>query len=363
MADFFSSIVQSIAQILYFCIVENKKTTIHDIAAHLNMSASTVSRALGNYSRISKKTRELVQQTARELNYRPNQLASNLRKGKGKLIGVIIPRINRHFFSHAIAGMETITNPAGYNLMICQTNENAESEQQSLQTLIGNRVDGVIVSMAAGTKNLSHFEQAANEGVPLVFFDRYNEQVDADRVVNDNFSGAYEVTRHLIDQGYKRIVHFAGPQHINVYAHRFQGYKKAIEEAGLAFETDFLVPDCLTRISGESIAQKMIDDKNLPDAIFSASDYSALGALLVFKKNGIKIPQELGIAGFANEPFTEFVDPPMTTLEQFSEEIGQSAARMLIDRLENEHPKKYTSTVSFKPKLIVRESTLRTKNK
>ncbi|HOO84971.1 MAG TPA: LacI family DNA-binding transcriptional regulator [Prolixibacteraceae bacterium] len=343
--------------------MENKKTTIHDIAAHLNMSASTVSRALGNYSRISKKTRELVQQTARELNYRPNQLASNLRKGKGKLIGVIIPRINRHFFSHAIAGMETITNPAGYNLMICQTNENAESEQQSLQTLIGNRVDGVIVSMAAGTKNLSHFEQAANEGVPLVFFDRYNEQVDADRVVNDNFSGAYEVIRHLIDQGYKRIVHFAGPQHINVYAHRFQGYKKAIEEAGLAFETDFLVPDCLTRISGESIAQKMIDDKNLPDAIFSASDYSALGALLVFKRNGIKIPQELGIAGFANEPFTEFVDPPMTTLEQFSEEIGQSAARMLIDRLENEHPKKYTSTVSFKPKLIVRESTLRTKNK
>jgi LacI family transcriptional regulator len=339
--------------------VDNKKTTIHDIAAKLNMSASTVSRALSNYSRISKPTRDLVQQTAREMNYRPNQLASNLRRGKGKLIGVIIPRIDRHFFSHAIAGMETITNPAGYSLMICQTNEDYENEKKSLQTLINNRVDGVIISLASGTKKAKHFEAAISEGISLVFFDRVMDQLDTDRVLNDNFSGAYELTKHLIEQGYRNIIHFAGPQHLNVYSDRYKGYLKAMNEAGIEVSTDMLIPDCLTRDKGESIAQKLLSDGHLPDAIFSASDYSALGALLILKKSGIKVPAELGIAGFANEPFTEFVEPPMTTLEQFSQQIGQSAARMLIDRLESIEGKKFTSTMSFKPKLIIRESTLR----
>lgn len=341
--------------------MENKKATIHDIAAKLNMSASTISRALSNYSRISKATRDLVQQTAREMNYRPNQLASNLRRGKGKLIGVIIPRIDRHFFSHAIAGMETITNPAGYSLMICQTNEDYESEKQSLQTLINNRVDGVIISLASGTKKTQHFDAAISEGIPLVFFDRVMDQLDTDRVLNDNLSGAYEITKHLIEQGYQKIIHFAGPQHLNVYSDRYKGYLKAMNEAGIEVLPNMVISDCLTRDKGESIAQKLISDGNLPDAIFSSSDYSALGALLVLKNSGIKIPTEIGVAGFANEPFTEFVEPPMTTLEQFSQQIGQSAARMLIDRLESTERKKFTSTMSFKPKLIIRESTLRNK--
>lgn len=348
-------------KICYFCTVETKKITIHDIAARLNMSASTVSRALSNYSRISMKTRELVQQTALEMNYRPNQLASNLRRGKGKLIGVIIPRVNRQFFSHAIAGMEAIINPAGYSLMICQTNEDFELEKQSLQTLINNRVDGVIVSVASGTKTIVHFEAAINEGIPLVFFDRVLEGLETDLVMNDNLSGAYEITRHLIEQGCRKIVHLAGPLHINVYNNRYLGYLNAMNEAGLQVTPEMVINDCLTKDKGQSIALDLYEKQDLPDAFFSASDYSALGVLLTLKHKGVKIPEQVCVAGFANEPFTEFVEPAMTTLEQFSEEMGQSAARMLIERLESKEGKPFTSSMSYKPKLIIRESTLRIK--
>jgi LacI family transcriptional regulator len=341
--------------------VENRKVTIHDIAARLNMSASTVSRALNDYSRISEKTRELVKRTALEMNYKPNHLASNLRKGKGKLIGVIIPRINRHFFSHAIAGMETITNPAGYNLMICQTNEDYENERRSIQTLLNNRVDGIIMSISTSTLNEEHIVAAMHEKVPIVFFDRVLKNVEADHVMNDNFSGGYEVTRHLIEQGYRKIVHFTGPLHINVYADRYQGYLKAMNEAGLEVNSSMVFENVLMRVEGERVAEQLYRSGQLPEAIFSASDFSALGALLVFKKYGLAIPEQIGIAGFANEPFTELVEPAITTLEQHSEEIGRSVAKMLIARLENDQVQEFTSSVSYKPKLIIRESTLRNK--
>ena len=339
--------------------MENRKTTIHDIAAKLNISASTISRALSDHARISKKTRDLVKQTAVEMNYKPNHLASNLRKGKGKMIGVIIPRIDRHFFSHAIAGMEAITNPAGYSLMICQTNEDVENEKKSLQTLLNNRVDGVVMSVSSGTRNDDHIKAVINENVPIVFFDRVLSHLEADYVMNDNFHGAYEVTKHLIDQGYRRIVHFSGPLHLSVYNDRLLGYTKAMEESGFKVNPDMIFENVLTRLKGGELTEQLFSDKQLPDAIFSASDFSALGALLVLKKHGIQIPNQIGIAGFANEPFTELVEPGITTLEQHSEEIGKSAARMLIERLESEEEKGFSSSVTFKPKLIIRRSTLR----
>lgn len=348
---------------VYFCTVENRKATIHTIAAKLNMSASTVSRALSDNARISKKTRDLVKQTAEEMNYRPNHMASNLRKGKGNLIGVIIPRINRHFFSHAIAGMESITNPAGYNLMICQTNEDAESEISSLQTLIHNRVDGIIMSISTGTKNDHHVNAAQKEGIPVVLFDRVFKNRNIDHVINDNFAGGYEATKHLIDQGYKKIIHFAGPLHINVYEDRFNGYKKAMNEAGLEVNNKMIFEDVLTRVKGEETTSKLIEANNLPDAIFSASDFSALGALLTLKNAGVNVPEKVGICGFANEPFTELTEPAITTLEQYSEEIGKSSARMLIERLENGREKGLSSSMSFKPKLIIRNSSLKKTNK
>jgi len=342
--------------------VKNRNVTIHTIAARLNLSASTVSRALAGNTRISQKTRDQVNETALEMNYKPNNLASNLRKGKGNLIGVIIPRINRHFFSHAIAGMETVTNPNGYNLMICQTNEVTENEIQSLQTLINNRAEGIIMSISIDTVNDGHIKAAMKQGVPVVLFDRVFKDLNIDQVVNDNFSGGYEATKHLLDQGYRNIVHFAGPLHINVYADRCEGYKIAMHEAGIEVTNSMVFENVLTRKKGEEITQAFIDTGVLPDAIFSASDFSALGALLLLKKKGINVPKTVGICGFANEPFTELTEPGMTTLEQYSEEIGKSAARMLIDRITKSKDSDMSSTITFQPKLIIRGSSLKNNN-
>lgn len=327
------------------------------------MSASTVSRALNDYSRISKKTKDLVKRKAIEMNYKPNQLASNLRKGKGNLIGIIIPRINRHFFSHAIAGMETITNPAGYNLMICQTNESENEELNSLQTLINNRAEGIIMSISKGTKDNLHIQAAIDGGVPVVLFDRLLKNQNVDHVTNDNFNGAYVATKHLIEMGYKKIFHFTGPLHINLYDDRCKGYKLAMEEAGLEVSDDMIFEDVITRVRGGEVTNELIENSRLPDAIFSASDFSALGALLVLKEKGLKIPEEIGICGFANEPFTELTDPSMSTLEQFSEEIGKSSARMLIDKIEHGVTTGSSSSMSFKPRLIIRDSSNRNSKK
>ncbi len=332
--------------------------TIHDIAAHLNMSASTVSRALANNHRISEKTRALVKSAAIEMNYKPNQLASNLRRGKGKMVGVIVPRINRHFFSHVISGIETITNPAGYSLIICQSNENFQTEVESLQTMMNNRVDGMIMSISSETKDISHIKSVIEEKKPIVFFDRTPSGIDVDSVQNDNFTAGYELTKHLISQGYKKIAHFAGPLDINIYRDRYNGYRKALDEEGILYDDTLLFENVITRPRGEKVAGDILKSGNIPDAVFSVSDYAALGALLVFKQNNINIPMQMGIAGFANEPFTELVDPPMTTVEQYGEEIGKNAARLLIDRLEG-GSNEASRLVSFKPKIIFRKSSMR----
>lgn len=332
--------------------------TIHDIAARLNMSASTVSRALADNRRISEKTRERVKALANEMNYKPNQLASNLRRGKGKMVGVIVPRISRHFFSHVISGIETITNPSGYNLIICQSNESYETEVESLQTMLNNRVDGVVMSISGETLNNAHIKAAIEEKLPIVFFDRTPGGIDVDSVQNDNFTAGYEMTKHLISQGYRRIAHFAGPLDINIYRDRYNGYRKALDEENIPYDDSLVFENVITRPKGEETALKILKTGIIPDAVFSVSDYAALGALMIFKKNGVKIPDQMGITGFANEPFTELVEPPITTVEQFGEEIGRNSARLLIDRLEGGH-KDASRLVSFKPRIIFRGSSLR----
>lgn len=342
---------------IIFAFMNAKKITIHDIAAKLGMSASTISRSLSDNNRISKETRKLVRQTASEMGYSPNILASSFRKGKSKTIGIVIPRINRHFFSYAIAGMEQITNPAGYNLMICQTNESFEEEKKSIQTLINNQVDGIIMSISVDTKSTTHIKAALAAGVQVVQFDRINENLNIDKVLNDNFMGGYEITRHLICQGCRKIIHIAGPLHNNVYSDRCAGYRKAMEEAGIDIDSDMIVKLALTREAGQEYAKTMIENGNLPDAIFSASDYSALGILIELKKQGIAIPQQISVAGFANEPFTEYIEPSMTTAEQHALEMGRSAANLLIERLSGSHEISVPRTLIIKTDLITRKST------
>ena len=351
--------VQSIVSIY----MKNGKITIHDIARMLNVSPSTVSRSLNGHPRISIATREAVQKIARKYNYQPNVIASYLRKGKSKTAGVIVPRINRVFFSNVIGGIEDILSTAGFTLTICQSDEQYDKEVANIKTLANLQVDGIIMSLATETTNHSHLEEFVNKGNKLVMFDRIAEGLKVDSVKVDDFSGAYQLVSHLIDQGYKRIAHFAGPLHINVYRDRHAGYMKALKDHGINPQEEYIFNNVLTKEKGIEATINLLSFKKPPDAVFAASDFSAIGALTTVKEKGIMIPRDMGIAGFANEPFTELVTPSLTSVDQKSIEMGRIIDSVFLDADESSREKKHETTqISLKPELIIRQSSNRKGN-
>ena len=333
-----------------------QKVTIHDLAKQLNITASTVSRALNNHPRISAETKKLVQKTAKAMGYSPNVVASNLRTGKTKSIGLIVPRINRTFFSDAISGIESITSPAGYNLIICQSDESLKKETDNLATLLNSRVDGVIISLSSETQNGKHLQPLLNSNLPLVQFDRTTNDIETDQVINDNSDAAYKATLHLIEKGFKHIAHFAGNLNNNIYQQRLAGYKKALEDNGYPQDESLIFYNTVTREQGIDAAQKILEMSKRPNAIFSASDYSAVGAFKIFKEAGVKIPDEMGIFGFANEPFTDLLSPSLSTVEQHAYDMGRTAAKLLIEQLSN-NGEDIAKSITIKSSICLREST------
>lgn len=337
----------------------NKRTTIHDIAKALDLTASTVSRALNDHPKISSETKDLVRKKAKELNYTANTLAASLRTGKAKTLGLIVPRINRFFISNTISGIESVTNKAGYNIIICQSEESQHKEEQNIITLINSRVDGIMIAISFETATSKHIEKARKSGIPIVQFDRIRDDIPVSNVLNDNEMASYLAVKHLIDQGYTSIAHFSGPLHINIYKQRLAGYKKALLESNIPLNESFIFENVLDKEKGFQTTLSIFKNKLNVDAIFSASDYSALGALLAAKQLQIDIPQQLGIVGFANEPFTEFVSPSLTSVNQFAEEMGATVAKTMIDQIENQNEELIPKSISITPKLIVRESSMR----
>jgi LacI family transcriptional regulator len=335
--------------------MKKRHATIHDIARELNINASTVSRALNNHPRISEATKKLVLDTATKLNYKPNSIASNLRRGTGNTLGIIIPIINRYFFSNIIHGIESISHASGFNILICQSDENLEKEISSIKTLVNNRVDGILISISAETRNANHFEPAVKSGIPIVQFDRVIENFNSSKVLNDDFTGAYNTVSHLIEQGYSKILHFSGPQFIKMYEKRFLGYKKALEDNDIPFNKDLVFESVITRETGNDVMRSVLSSKLKVDALFAASDLSALGALLVLKERGISVPHQFGVTGYVNEPFTEFIEPSLTTTEQFGVEIGRTAAQVIVEEINSEQSNP-PMIIIIKPKLIIRNS-------
>ncbi len=334
--------------------MKKRPITIHDIAKALNLSASSVSRALSDHPRISEKTKEKVRDFAKSHHYQQNTLASNLRKGKVYTIGLIVPRINRYFFADAIHGIESITNPEGYNLLICQSNESYEKEKENIKTLLNNRVCGILMSVSINTYDYKHIQPILDSQIPLVQFDRVVTLTPGSKVLNDNEKGAYIITKHLLAQGYKRIAYFAGYMNINIYKGRYKGYASALEEANIPLDRNLVFENVMTRDQGEEIANQMIASDNLPDAIFASSDYSALGAFAVLKKNGISIPGTIGMAGYSNEPFTGLIEPSLTTVDQKASIIGKTAAHQLLDEIKGTC--KEPRTIIVESEIIYRES-------
>lgn len=331
---------------------KRKKVSIYDIAKLLNISGSTVSRALKDHPAISKEVKALVKKTAREMNYKPNTMAVNLKRGHCNTIGVIVPNINRNFFSLAIEGIEEEANRVGYDVLICQSQDLYEKEKKVVNALSQGKVDGVIASLAAGTTDFAHFNSLADYGIPLVLFDRIHECVNAGMVTVDDYGAAYRLTQHLLEQGRRRIFHYAGLQHVSVWKNRCRGYLDALKDFGITVGKEWISVGNITREAGQDFARKVLSLEERPDALFCTSDFVALGAMLELLKQGVDVPQEIAVCGFANEPFDELLTPSLTSVNQFSKKMGQQAARMLIERLGGEP----MANIMIEPELIIRQS-------
>jgi LacI family transcriptional regulator len=332
--------------------------TIHDLAKALKLNASTISRALNDHPKISSETKRIVIQLAEELNYRPNALASSLRKGSANTVGLIIPRVNRNFFASAIEGIEAILNKAGYHLIIAQSNESLEKEKECIDSFLNARVDGIIISISSETSDLSHLITVQEKAVPLIFFDRIPLNIEAGKVKLNDYIGAYQATEYLITHGFRRIAHLAGPRHLQMYAERKRGYISALNDYGIESDDSMIVENCLTQDKGFEAARRLTLMDSKPDAIFSASDYSALGAIMFLKENGYRIPTDIAVFGFSNEPFTKLIDPPLSSIEQFPYKMGEAAAQLFLDEIGNE--KHEHQTIEIMPELMIRKSVIRT---
>jgi LacI family transcriptional regulator len=332
------------------------QVTIKDIAKELGISASTVSRALKDHPDISSKTKEAVNELAKKWHYKPNAVALSLRNSKTNIIGVIIPEIVHHFFSSVISGIEEIASNAGYNVMIFQSNESYEREIANVQALLSSRVDGVLVSMSKETKNYEHFRELRDNGIPIVFFDRVCNDLASDNVIVDDFAGAFAAVEHLIKIGCKRIAHLSAPQHLLLAQNRQKGYRQAMLKHKIPLDESLI-------IKCDSFDEALLKTPDLlslpepPDAIFAVNELTAAGAMLIVKKFGLRVPEDISIVGFTDGLVSRVTDPSLTTLEQHGHEIGSKAAEILVKRISSGEMNYEPVTKVVKTNLIVRGST------
>ncbi len=338
----------------------NRDVTIYDVAKVLNLSPSTVSRALKDHPHINQDTKKRIRAQAKAMGYQQNKFASNLRQKKTNTIGVVVPKLNSYFMASVIAGVEKITNKNGYGLIISQSQESGKQEVSCVSTLFNSRVDGMLVSLAFDTRNLDHFSMLLKKDVPVVFFDRVAECHGCMSIKIDNFRAGQEAVSHLINQGCKRIVHIGGNLLRNVYSDRFGGYTQALADAGIELNQKYLFITDLTVESGREIAKKILKMNPLPDGIFAANDATAVAAMVELQEAGIKIPDDIAVAGFNNEPISMVIKPNLTTVDYPAREIGEIAATSLISKLENQQNIN-VDTIVLKHALILRQSSLRTK--
>lgn len=338
-----------------------KKITIKDIANVLGITPSAVSKALNDHPRISKETKRAVKQIAENLNYQPNHLASALRKGKSNLVGVIVPRANSNFFSSVLENIEKILNKEGYNVIISQSNESYKKECQSIDTLLFTQVDGIIASLANETVNFSQFEKIKTKGIPLILFDRGDNDIGVDYIGIDDYDTSHMVVEHLVKQNCKRIAHIGGYRHTRIFKNRILGFIDALQKHKLPYEEDLIIEGKLNLQHGRDGMTQLLKLPNPPDAVYAASDYAALGALQVMQENNIKVPNDITLVGFSNEPFTSFMQPSISTVNQHSGEIGKIAAETFLKRIDQENWKPKLTKNILKSELIIRESSNRLK--
>ncbi len=330
--------------------------TIKDIARELGVSPSTVSRALKDHPDISQETKIRVKELVEKLRYTPNTVALSLRSRKTNIIGVIVPQIVHHFFSSVISGIEEAAMASGYNVMIFQSNEDYGREVMNVRSLITSRVDGALVSISKTSEKFGHFREFMENDTPLVLFDRVCDELETDKVIVDDFNGAFTAVEYLIQTGCKRIAHFAAPQHLLIGYQRQRGYITALEKNGIEVDYDLIVK-CDTHDEALEITPAIMKLKNPPDAVFCVNDLTATGVLKVMKKMGIKVPDDVSVAGFTDGLVATVTDPPLTTVSQHGFDLGKKAAEILLDRIRSGIEIKPPVLEIIPTTLVVREST------
>ncbi len=336
-----------------------KEITIYDLAKELNLSAATISRALKNHHAINKNTKKRIIEKAEELGYRHNNFASNLRKQKTHTIGIIVHELNSNFITSVLAGIEKVTTAAKYDIIIAHSSESYEKETANALNLFHKRVDGVIASLSFDTKNLDHFQVFASRGIPVIFFDRVEENSESTKVIIDNYKSGYQATQHLIEQGCKKIVMVTANLNRNVYAQRFKGYKDALFDNKIAFDETLLLIKDLSERCGVEAAMQILKMNPLPDGAFITNDFSAAVCMQTLKDNGVSIPKDIAVVGFNNDAISKIVEPQLTTINYPGIDIGEIAATNLINHLKGTSNIAQTNTIVVRSDLIIRKSSLK----
>ncbi len=338
--------------------MKNPQITIRDLASKLNVSISTVSRALRNAPDINQETRQAILDMAQKLKYEPNRVAQSLRSNKTNTLGVIVPEIAFHFFSSSISGIQEYAAHQGYTIMITQSMETYAMEKDNLQMLVSNRVDGLIISLSSQTKNVEHLSAVLEKNIPIIMFDRVSDDLNVSKVVVDDYDGAFKAVSHLIETGCRRIAYLGGPEYLYISQQRKRGYFDALKKHNLSVIDELVVHTKDLQSDPENCARRLLELPDRPDAVFCFIDPFAITLMQLAKEKGISIPEELSIIGFTNEPVSQYIEPSLTTVAQPAFELGQEAAKLFFEQiLDKEDFEPVTKVVPTE--LIIRNSTRR----
>ncbi|MBM7581620.1 LacI family transcriptional regulator [Caldicoprobacter guelmensis] len=326
--------------------------TIKDVARRAGVSPSTVSRALSGRVPVDKETKERVMEAVRALNYKPNVLAKGLKEGKTNTIGLIVPNICNPVFPAVARGVEDVARERGFTVILCNTDENIEAEKDYVEKLQKRWVDGFI--FATAREESHHILELKEKGFPVVLVVRHMAEV-VDAVVIDNYKSSLEAVRYLISTGHRRICIVNGDTSLTLYRERFEGYRHALEAAGLGMEPDLVLDAAGRDDNGYGAVMAMLKKGVLPDAVFATSDPKAIGAIRAIKDYGLRVPEDVSVVGFDDLDISAFLDPPLTTVSQPLYEMGARAAQRLISLINGEKPDKPQMEL-VQAKLVIRKS-------
>ncbi len=331
--------------------------TIKDIAKVLNISVSTVSRALRDTYDVNQETKAKVMEVALQLNYKPNYNAVGLAKGHSHNIGIILPWITNYYFSTVITGIQELAYNKGYNIVLFVTNDSHERELSITQNLSTANIDGLLVSISSNSDSCSHFQNIIDEGIPIVFFDRVPNNIKTSKVMQDDYYGAFAAVEHLIENGYTKIAHIAGHQGLTFTEKRLQGYLDALEKYNLPVRKEWIIYSGFSQECGESDTYQLLKCEQIPDAIFAVNDRKAIGSMMALKSKNIVIGKEIGVVGFTNDPASTIISPSLTTMAEPAFDIGSKSCELLFKHINKKNF--IYEEVIIPGKLIIRESTTR----